>query len=112
MQPSGYTSAPDPPARSRSRHLYQRRRPAHPPGAIDTWQETGPLRVRRELAQRLRLLADRGLLRIDDPERAALHLMLLVSSSNPSYGRDVPSEQEIDEMVTAGVRTFLHGYGR
>src|SRR5918999_1741983 len=78
--------------------------------AIIAWQETGPLRVRRELAGRLRTLAGRGLLRIDDPERAALHLMMLVSTYNPSYRAAVPSEAEITEMVTTGVRAFLYGY--
>ena len=81
-----------------------------PQAAIDAWQETGPLRVRRELAGRLRTLAGRGLLRIDDPERAALHLMMLVSTYNPSYRAAVPSEAEISEMVTTGVRAFLYGY--
>ena len=81
-----------------------------PQAAIDAWQEAGPLPVRRELAGRMRQLVDRGLLRSDDPERAALHLMLLVGISNPSYRAGTPSEQEITEMVTAGVRAFLHGY--
>jgi AcrR family transcriptional regulator len=83
-----------------------------PQAAIDAWQETGPLRVRRELASRLRQVADRGLLHLDDPDRAAIHLMLLVSVSNPSYRAAIPSEEQIEEMVTSGVRAFLHGYLR
>ena len=81
-----------------------------PPTAIDAWQRTGPRRVLRELAHRLRQLADRGLLRLDDPERAALHFGLLVSVTNPSYRHAAPSEEEAAEMVVAGVRTFLHGH--
>jgi len=81
-----------------------------PPGAIDAWQETGPLRVRRELAARMAQLAERGLLAVDDPERAALHFTVLVSVSNPSLPRARLRDAEIDAMVTAGVRTFLHGY--
>ncbi|WP_336216261.1 TetR/AcrR family transcriptional regulator [Nonomuraea sp. LPB2021202275-12-8] len=81
-----------------------------PQEAIDAWREIGPLRVRRELAGHLRGLGERGLLRIDDPERAALHLMLLVSAASPALGAGAPTEEEIAEMVTAGVRTFLHGH--
>ncbi|GAA5069846.1 AcrR family transcriptional regulator [Thermocatellispora tengchongensis] len=81
-----------------------------PQEAIDAWQETGPLRVRRALAAHLSRLTERGLLRTDDPERAALHLFLLISSVNPSYHRVTPSEKEIADMVTAGIRAFLYGY--
>lgn len=81
-----------------------------PQAAIDAWQETGPLRVRRALAGRMRELADRGLLRVDDPERVANHLMLLVSVPNLSYRGAAQSEEEITEMVVSGVRAFLHGY--
>jgi len=81
-----------------------------PQAAIDAWQETGPLRVRRALAARLREIAARGLLRIDDAELAALHLMLLISTANPSYPGAPVSDEEITRMVTAGVRAFLHGH--
>ncbi|MCG5220308.1 TetR/AcrR family transcriptional regulator [Streptosporangium sp. KLBMP 9127] len=78
-----------------------------PQAAIEAWQETGPLRVRRELAQHLSRLADRGLLRFDDANRAAVHLMLLISPAGPSS----PSAQEdVSAAVTAGVRTFLYGH--
>lgn len=80
--------------------------------AIDAWQETGPMRVRRALAERLRALADRGLLRIDDPGRAALQLIQLISAENPSYRHPAPTEEEITEAVTAGVHTFLYGHAR
>lgn len=83
-----------------------------PQAVIDAWQETGPLRVRRELAGHLRQWADRGLLRVDDPDRAALHLMLLISAGTPAHRAAAPDEREIDEMVTAGVRAFLHGHLR
>jgi len=80
-----------------------------PQEAIDAWQEIGPLRVRRVLAGRLRVLADRGLLRFEDPEQAALQLMRLIAAGNPSYRGAVPTEEEIAETVTAGVHTFLYG---
>ena len=81
-----------------------------PPTAITAWQETGPLRVRRELARHMAKARDRGLLRIDDPERAAIHLMTLVSVVDPAYLGAVPSQDEITEIVTSSIRVFLHGY--
>jgi AcrR family transcriptional regulator len=79
-----------------------------PRAAIDAWQENGPLRVRRALAARMRELADRGLLRADDPDRAALHFMLLVSAAVHPCGD--PTEAERTETVTSGVHAFLHGH--
>jgi AcrR family transcriptional regulator len=85
-----------------------------PQAAIDAWQESGPLKVRRALADRLRALADDGLLRIGDADRAAAHLRLLITASNPSYraeqdGRGGP-EDEVRATVTAGVHAFLYGH--
>jgi len=81
-----------------------------PQEAVDAWQEAGPLAVRRALAARLAAFAADGLLRVDDPMRAALHFSLLISGANPSYrgGRTAPDE--ITEAVTTGVHAFLHGY--
>ncbi|GGO20427.1 TetR family transcriptional regulator [Microbispora rosea subsp. aerata] len=81
-----------------------------PQAAVDAWQETGPLRVRRALAARLREIAARGLLRIDDADIAARHLMLLISPAEPSYPGAPVSPEEITRLVTAGVRAFLHGH--
>jgi AcrR family transcriptional regulator len=69
---------------------------------VDAWREAGPVRVTEALAGHLQRLADRGLLRIADPGRAAAHFLLLVSAENsaPSAG----------EEVTSGVHAFLHGY--
>ncbi|GAA2069933.1 TetR/AcrR family transcriptional regulator [Actinomadura alba] len=83
-----------------------------PPAAIDAWRETGPLRVRRELAEYIRKLAERGLLHVDDPQQAALHLMLLVSVVDRSYPGAVIAEEDIGEMVASAVRAFLYGYTR
>ena len=79
-----------------------------PQEAIDAWQEAGPIAVRRALADRLAGLAADGLLRIDDPLRAALHFSLLMSGANPSYRGSAPDD--ISVVVTTGVHTFLHGY--
>ncbi len=54
---------------------------------------------------------DRGKLRpLPDPDRAALYLVLLVSTNNPSYRGEKPSQQEIVEIVPGCVRAFLYGY--
>jgi AcrR family transcriptional regulator len=81
-----------------------------PQDAIDAWQEAGPIAVRRALADRLAAFAKDGLLRIDDPMRAALHFSLLISGANPSYRGGSMTPEEIAEAVTTGVHAFLHGY--
>ncbi|MFI6813362.1 TetR/AcrR family transcriptional regulator [Nonomuraea sp. NPDC050328] len=81
-----------------------------PPEAIETWRRTGPQRVRAELAARLRHLAERGAIRAEDPERAALHLMLLVSADLPERDPHAPQPERSAATVAAGVRTFLHGH--
>jgi MFS family permease len=88
----------------------QRRRLALPKPAIEAWQEAGPRRVRRELSARLRDLGDRGLLRVDDSDRAAIHLLRLIGPPTPPYLAVTPSDKEIEQIVTAGVRAFLYGY--
>lgn len=82
-----------------------------PQEAVEAWQETGPRRVRRELAGHLRQLAERGLLRVDDADRAALHLLLLISAGLPA-DHAMLSEKELTDTVAAGVHTFLHGHRR
>jgi AcrR family transcriptional regulator len=84
-----------------------------PQAALDTWQETGPRRVHRELARRIQRLADQGLLRVTDPDRAAMHLVLLTATevANRSYHGAIPlPETEITRIADAGVQAFLHGY--
>lgn len=82
-----------------------------PQEAIQAWQETGPLAVRRALADRFAAFAADGLLEVDDPLRAALHFSLLISGANPSYRGESLTIDEITEAVTTGVHAFLHGYG-
>jgi AcrR family transcriptional regulator len=79
-----------------------------PDDTIDAWRQAGPVRVNGALANHLRRLADRGLLRIADPDRAATHLILLVSAENPLDG-GVPTSGR-NAAVAAGVHAFLHGY--
>jgi AcrR family transcriptional regulator len=84
-----------------------------PPAVLEAWQEAGPRRVHRELTRVLTRLAERGLLAIDDPGRAAIHLATLATAEvdNRTYQGTFPiSEEEITTMVTAGIRAFLYGY--
>ncbi|MFC5822733.1 TetR/AcrR family transcriptional regulator [Nonomuraea insulae] len=81
-----------------------------PPAALTLWQETGPDRTRRELAERLRRIAEHGDLAIDDPARAAGHLMLLISADNLTDRAALHDEDAVRAMVAAGVHTFLYGY--
>ncbi|MEV4290594.1 TetR/AcrR family transcriptional regulator [Nonomuraea bangladeshensis] len=83
-----------------------------PPAAIEAWQETGPLRVRRALAAYLRRWSEQGLLHVEDPDRAAVHLLLLISVDDPSYRGAAPDDAQITRTVTSGVRAFLYGHLR
>ena len=83
-----------------------------PPAALQAWQAAGPGRVRRELADRLHQLADRDLLTVDDPVRAAGHLMLLISADNLPERSKLQDRPELVRMVSAGVHAFLYGYKR
>ncbi|HLT60145.1 MAG TPA: TetR/AcrR family transcriptional regulator [Microlunatus sp.] len=80
-----------------------------PPAAIEAWQEAGPRRVLRELADRLAQLADRELLQLEDPELAAHHFAVLIAVPNPSFPGGLRDEEPA-AMVAAGVRVFLRGY--
>ena len=71
-----------------------------PAEAIEAWQETGPRKVKRTLAAELEKLG------FADPQRAAVHLMLLTMTGDPSIRGTRPDEDDI----VAGVRVFLHGH--
>ncbi len=84
-----------------------------PPATLADWQETGPRRVHRKLARSMEHLADKGLLRLDDADQAAMHFVLLAATevTNRSYYGAIPlDETEVTSIATAGVRAFLHGY--
>ncbi|MEO3790677.1 TetR/AcrR family transcriptional regulator [Nonomuraea sp. B10E15] len=82
-----------------------------PQAAIDAWQEIGPRRVLRRLAEHLRQWTAGGLLHADDPERAAVQLMLLISAAGPPHHAPAPSRREADQVIASGVHVFLYGYG-
>jgi len=84
-----------------------------PPGALDAWQEAGPLRVERAVAERLRQLGERGVLRVEDPLVAARHFNALTTAEIAlrSYHGALPlPPRRASAMIGAGVRAFLNGY--
>lgn len=84
-----------------------------PEAALRGWQEAGPLRVRREIAEHLRRIAEAGHLSIQDPDIAASHLVQLVTgevNARGLHGTRALPQAEIDRLVDAGVHAFLHGY--
>jgi AcrR family transcriptional regulator len=84
-----------------------------PREVLASWREAGPLRVRREVADRLRVFAEHGLLRVEDPFRAAGHLVALTSAELATpmspWARPLTEEQTEDALYAA-VHAFLHGY--
>lgn len=84
-----------------------------PESTLQAWQEAGPLRVRREIADQLRRIADAGHLAVPDPDVAAVHLVQLVAgdASTRTYHGALPLPiEEVHRLSDAGVRAFLHGY--
>lgn len=82
-----------------------------PPSAIDAWRDNGPRRVIGALGAALTRLADEGWIRVEDPELAATHLMVLISGAVPfRHGIAVIGTTDVDKGVRTGVRVFLYGY--
>ncbi len=84
-----------------------------PETALRAWQEAGPLRVRKEIADHLRRIADAGYLTIADADLAAVHLVQLVAgdAATRTYHGAIPlSPEETQRLAEAGARAFLHGY--
>jgi AcrR family transcriptional regulator len=84
-----------------------------PQAVLRAWQEAGPLRVRREIADHLRQIADAGHLTIADADLAAVHLVQLVAgdATTRTYHGAIPlSPREVRRLAEAGARAFLHGY--
>lgn len=82
-----------------------------PAAALEAWREAGPQRVTGVLAEHMKELADRKLLKIGEPERAATHFMLLTQGAIPfQHGLTATREADVDDIVTSGVHVFLHGY--
>ncbi|OLT24883.1 TetR family transcriptional regulator [Nocardiopsis sp. CNR-923] len=79
-----------------------------------TWYERGFERVLATLATTFQRLADRGLLRIDDPLLAANHfsgLLLWIPVNQAMFhGGPQHTRADIDRYAAAGVRAFLGAY--
>jgi TetR/AcrR family transcriptional repressor of mexJK operon len=79
------------------------------------WYEQGFERVLATLAASFQSLADRELLRVDDPLLAANHfvgLLLWIPVNKAMFtGDHHASPDELDRYALAAVRTFLTGYG-
>ncbi|MBO0516275.1 TetR/AcrR family transcriptional regulator [Streptomyces beijiangensis] len=84
-----------------------------PPELLEAWQEAGPRKTFRVLAERFAGLAAEGLIEADDPERAALHFIHLTGTevTARSYHGAVPLPRKtVDELIASGVRAYLRGY--
>lgn len=86
------------------------------PGVARTWYQQGPERVAATLGARFQKLAQRGLLRMDDPVEAANQFNWLVLSIPLNklmfYGDEAAfSKEELDHYADSGVRVFLAAYG-
>jgi AcrR family transcriptional regulator len=87
--------------------------PHFPPAVLEAWQDAGPRRVEHEVARRVGQLAEQGLLRVEDPAQAAVHLIALTAlpiTTRARYGEPPPIKGDTTRIITAGVHAFLHGY--
>ncbi len=85
-----------------------------PADAREAWLDAGPRRVQAFLADRLARLGERGLLRVDDPDRTAAHFVALVAgeANSRTMGWALPiTEKEIHASAGAGLAVFLRAYG-
>ncbi|GAQ55031.1 TetR/AcrR family transcriptional regulator [Streptomyces acidiscabies] len=85
-----------------------------PTDVLEAWRDVGPLSAHKRLAPYLRRIAERGLLLLDDPERAANHFNLLTITDvnqRTFYGALPLPDAEVNSIVVEGVDTFLKLYG-
>ncbi|MEX3104013.1 TetR/AcrR family transcriptional regulator [Streptomyces niveiscabiei] len=85
-----------------------------PTDVLEAWRDVGPLSAHKRLAPYLRRIGERGLLLLDDPERAANHFNLLTITDvnqRTFYGALPLPEAEVNTIVVDGVDTFLRLYG-
>jgi TetR/AcrR family transcriptional regulator, mexJK operon transcriptional repressor len=79
--------------------------------------ERGPQRAMAHMAASFKQLAERGLLRIDDPGMAASHFNWLVMSAPLNKAmllgdHAIPKPAELRRHAEEGVRVFLAAYGK
>lgn len=83
------------------------------PYTLRAWQEAGPLRVRREIADHLRRIVNARYLSIVDVDLAAVHLVQLVAGdveTRTFHGVIPLPTAEVHRLADAGIQAFLHGY--
>ncbi len=86
------------------------------PDVARLWYENGPERTAVKLATRFTELAERGLLRVDDPLLAAQHFNWLVLSVPLNKlmfcgSDDLFTPADLQRFADEGVRVFLAAYG-
>ncbi|GAB7029861.1 TetR/AcrR family transcriptional regulator [Streptomyces sp. NPDC021749] len=84
-----------------------------PAAVLEKWMAHGPPSAHQRLAPYLQKIADRGLLVLDDAERAANRLNTLTMNDvliRSFYGALPLPEPTVQEIVTDGVRDFLRLY--
>ena len=85
------------------------------PGLARTYYERAPERTLATLASGFQRLAERGLLRVDDPQTAARHFAFLVLGAPLDRamfcGVEALPAAELDRQADAAVRAFLAAYG-
>ena len=80
---------------------------------LHAWQEVGPLRVRKEIAEHLSRIAEAGHLAFADADLAAVHLVQLIAgdiTTRTYHGAISLPTEERHRLSDAGVRAFLYGY--
>ncbi|MFE2558246.1 TetR/AcrR family transcriptional regulator [Streptomyces sp. NPDC059352] len=81
-----------------------------PAGVLEMWQTAGPRQAQRELARRLALIADAGLLDIADADHAAGRFIQLVAGQvvQRSFHGALPlADFETDALIADGVADFV-----
>jgi TetR/AcrR family transcriptional repressor of mexJK operon len=85
------------------------------PELARAWSETGIQVGLAKLAERFAELAQSGVLRVEDPQRAAEHFNWLVLSTPLNRSMFDPevkfSQKELERFADEGVRVFLAAYG-
>lgn len=83
------------------------------PGLAATWFQNGPARGHRTLAGVFSKLADRGLLRIDDPLTAAeqFNWLALIPLNRAMFLIDPVSPRVLNRAADRAVEMFLSAYG-
>jgi AcrR family transcriptional regulator len=84
------------------------------PELFAEWRDQGPGRTWPALAARFARLAHAGHLAIDDPDVAARQFLALVNAELQTTFMlgGMPSEDEVLQSATHGVRTFVRAFGK